>query len=62
MSSPAVTVEGIESWHADHDHLCLWQQGDNTKAWVTVEGIIARIDEWATQAQDDFGGFDGAAL
>lgn len=59
---PHVIVPGIEWWHAAHDMPCLWQVGDNTKRWMTFEGIVERIDEWASQAEAGFPTIDGAAL
>ena len=58
---PAVKVEGIDSWHADHDNVCLWQEGDATLQWMTLQGIYDRIEEWAVGARDGFGSA-GAAL
>jgi hypothetical protein len=40
----------------------LWQAGDNTKRWLTLEGILGRLDEWAEHAADGFTSLDGAAL
>ncbi len=51
---PLVRVVGIDSWHANLDNLCLWQTGDDTLRWVTVEGIVARIGEWAEDAAAGF--------
>lgn len=59
---PHVIVPGIEWWHAAHDMPCLWQVGDNTKRWMTLDGILERIDEWAAQAEAGFATIDGAAL
>jgi hypothetical protein len=59
---PAVVVPGIEWWHAAHDMPCLWQPADNTKRWITLQGILDRIDEWAEQANAGFTTIDGAAL
>ena len=58
---PSVLVPDITWWQATAGP-CLWQEGDNSKRWVTVEGILRRIDEWAAKATDGFRGFDGAAL
>lgn len=43
---PLTRVPGIDSWHADRDNLCLWQAGDNSRQWVTLDQIHARIGEW----------------
>jgi molybdopterin/thiamine biosynthesis adenylyltransferase/proteasome lid subunit RPN8/RPN11 len=58
---PSVLVSGINWWHAAGGP-CLWQEGDNSKRWVTLEGILRRIDEWAAKAADGFRDLDGAAL
>jgi proteasome lid subunit RPN8/RPN11 len=60
--APRIDVEGIDSWHADQDHLCLWQPGDNTRRWMTLDGILKRIDEWVAQAETGFENHEGAAL
>lgn len=59
---PHVVVPGIDWWHAAHDMPCLWQAGDNTKRWMTLEGLLTRIDEWAAHATAGFTTIDGAAL
>lgn len=59
---PHVIVPGIDWWHAAHDMPCLWQIDDNTKRWMTLDGLLARIDEWAAHAQTGFTTIDGAAL
>lgn len=51
---PGLRVEGIASWHANVDSLCLWQVGDDTRRWVTVKGILQRIDEWVEDARTGF--------
>lgn len=51
---PALLVPGIDSWHADHDHLCLWQEGDDTRQWATLAGIHQRIETWVSDANDRF--------
>lgn len=51
---PGVRVEGTDSWHANLDSVCLWQAGDNTRGWVTLDGIYERIDEWVEDAHADF--------
>lgn len=59
---PHLEVTGIEAWHADRDHLCLWQEDDNTRSWTTLTGIIDRITEWTDHAVDGFDTIAGAAL
>ncbi len=59
---PTVHVTGIDWWHSAHDAPCLWQGDDNTKRWVTLAGVLDRIDEWAAKAKTRFADIDGAAL
>jgi proteasome lid subunit RPN8/RPN11 len=59
---PSVFVSGIKWWHAAHEQPCLWQVGDNTKRWITLQGISERIDEWADHAARGFEDIEGAAL
>ncbi len=58
---PSVEVRGLHGWHADHEHACLWQEGDVSLRWLTLDGIRQRIDEWAV-ARDRGFGRQGAAL
>lgn len=58
---PSVEVRGLHGWHADHEHACLWQEGDVSLRWLTLDGIRQRIDEWAA-ARDRGFGRQGAAL
>jgi proteasome lid subunit RPN8/RPN11 len=59
---PHVIVPGIDWWHAAHEMPCLWQVGDNTKRWMTLDGLLDRIDEWVAHAKAGFTTIDGAAL
>ncbi len=59
---PQVVVRGIDWWHAAHEMPCLWQVDDNTKRWVTLGGLLARIDEWVDHAKGGFTTIDGVAL
>ncbi len=52
---PTVEVRGLHGWHADHEHACLWQRGDGSLQWVTLDGILQRIDEWAAARSRGFG-------
>ena len=58
---PAVEVRGLHGWHADHEHACLWQEGDISYQWRTLDGILQRIDDWAASRDSGFG-LRGAAL
>jgi proteasome lid subunit RPN8/RPN11 len=52
--SPLVHVPGISAWHADQERLCIWHGEDASQRWVTLDGILERIDEWAEQARLGF--------
>ena len=58
---PTVEVRGLHGWHADHEHACLWQEGDMSYEWATLGGILQRIDDWAASRESGFG-LRGAAL
>lgn len=58
---PAVEVPGLRGWHADFERACLWQQGDTSLQWLTLSGIVERIDTWAVARHRGFGQ-QGAAL
>ncbi len=51
---PGVGVEGIGSWHANRDAVCLWQTGDNTRRWVSLTDIHARINDWVADQATGF--------
>jgi len=59
---PSIYVEGIRWWHAAREAVCLWQEGDNSKEWVTFDGILRRLDTWVSKAEAGFVDRDGAAL
>lgn len=59
---PTVAVAGIRLWHVSAGGPCLWQEGDNSKRWVRLDSILARLDEWAAKATGGFRDLDGAAL
>lgn len=59
---PSVIVPGVRWWHATRERPCLWQEGDNSKRWVSLDGILCRLDEWAAKAAAGFRDLDGAAL
>lgn len=51
---PWVHVEGIDTWHANDERLCLWREGDATRQWTTLAGLLERIDIWAANAERGF--------
>lgn len=52
---PLLHVDGIETWHANQELLCLWRDGDASRQWATVAGLMERVDTWSEQATRDFG-------
>ena len=55
---PAVFVQGLNTNHSTLGGLvCMWQDGDFSRQWTSVEGLFSRIEEWCEDAkggwQDD---------
>ncbi len=55
---PAVFVQGLSTSHSTINGLvCMWQDGDFSRQWTSVEGLFSRIEEWCEDArggwQDD---------
>ena len=55
---PAVFVQGLNTNHSTLGGLvCMWQDGDFSRQWTSVEGLFSRIDDWCEDAksgwQDD---------
>ena len=49
---PAVFVQGLNTNHSTLDGLvCMWQDGDFSHNWTTVEGLFSRIEEWCEKAK-----------
>ena len=60
---PALLVDGLDTNHSTLGGLvCMWQDGDASLEWTTVEGFMARIEAWCENAkhdwQDDHLGYD----
>ena len=53
---PLLHVDGIKTWHANQELLCLWRDGDASRQWATVAGLMERVDAWSEQASHEFGG------
>lgn len=51
---PLLEVEGIETWHANQQRLCLWREGDASRQWATVAGFLERVDSWSEAARSGF--------
>ena len=49
---PAVLVQGLNTNHSTLGGLvCMWQDGDFSRQWTTVEGLSSRIEEWCENAK-----------
>ena len=49
---PAVFVQGLNTNHYTLAGLvCMWQDGDFSRQWTSVEGLFSRIDEWCEDAK-----------
>ena len=50
--SPALFADGLDTNHSTPEgFVCLWQDGDPSCDWITVEGFFARVDEWCENAK-----------
>ena len=59
FQSPALLVEGLDTNHSTPGgFVCLWQDGDPSGDWETVEGFFARVDEWCENARGGWAGDD----
>lgn len=53
--NPKLYVEGLDQWHLSASgEVCLWAPGAASGDWLTVEGFMRRIDEWAECAKKGF--------
>ena len=49
---PAVFVQGLDTHHSTLDGwVCMWQDGDFSHDWTTVEGLFSRIQKWCEKAK-----------
>ena len=49
---PAVFVQGLNTNRSTLEGLvCMWQDGDFSHDWTTVEGLFSRIEEWCRKAK-----------
>ena len=60
---PRVFVQGLDTNHSTLDgFVCLWQDGDLSGEWETVDGLFRRVEDWCRRAnsgwQDDDLPFD----
>lgn len=58
---PHVYVQGLGAEHVnDAGLVCLWPEDDNSREWLTFGGIVSRIAQWCTSAQEGFRSRDRA--
>lgn len=52
---PAVFVAGLAIGRHRNaaGHVCLWETADPSLEWLTLPGILARVEKWANEAQGD---------
>ena len=59
FQSPALLVDGLNTNHSTPGgFVCLWQDGDPSGDWETVEGFFGRVDEWCENAKRGWDGDD----
>lgn len=52
---PRLLLDGISTDHTNNaGEVCLWPTGDRGRAWLTLQGIIDRIDAWVAAARAGF--------
>ena len=55
FQSPALFADGLDTNHSTREgFVCLWQDGDPSCDWITVEGFFTRVDEWCENAKRDW--------
>ena len=59
FQSPALLVDGLDSNHSTPGgFVCLWQDGDPSRDWETVERFFSRVGEWCENAKGGWKGDD----
>ena len=49
---PALVVQGLSTNHSTlAGFVCLWQDGDFSSEWTTLDGLFSRIEEWCENAR-----------
>jgi hypothetical protein len=52
---PRIFVAGMATDHVNaHQEVCLWQEGDPSRQWVTLESFEQRVADWAAAARQGF--------
>lgn len=53
--NPKLKVDGLDEWHLSASgEVCLWAPGATSDEWLSVDGFMRRIDEWAKRARKGF--------
>lgn len=54
FNSPRVTVAELEIPHTGHDIVCLWRPDDISLEWMTLSGVMGRIEQFCERAARGF--------
>lgn len=58
---PRLFVAGLDQKHVNAEgDVCLWAEGSDSGEWLTWQGYLVRIEEWARRAEEGFGPEDFA--
>jgi hypothetical protein len=53
--NPKLYVDGLDEWHLSAGgEICLWAPGAASGDWLTIDGFMHRVDEWAERAKQGF--------
>ena len=54
---PVVIVHGLDSNHSTSwGMVCMWQEGETSKEWITTDGLFTRIEEWCESERNGWEG------
>jgi molybdopterin/thiamine biosynthesis adenylyltransferase len=52
---PHLQVSGLNVEHVNDEGLvCLWQEDDNSRTWMYLDGVMSRIESWCERARVGF--------
>lgn len=58
---PHLVVDGLAVEHVnDQGVVCLWREDDNSRTWLTLDGIMSRVESWCERAKAGFRAADHA--
>src|SRR5438105_15586863 len=53
--NPRIFVAGMTTDHVNaRGEVCLWQEGDPSRQWVTLQSFKERVADWAAAAKQGF--------